>query len=77
MTLDELVKDIDLQDVREKDLTGEKVNSLYLDAENVKAKGRQFVKVLCWLGLILAAAVLVGFVLHLLFPGAEWLWQRG
>lgn len=30
MTLDELVKDIDVQDVREKSLTDEKVNSIYL-----------------------------------------------
>ncbi|HJB35299.1 MAG TPA: helix-turn-helix domain-containing protein, partial [Candidatus Blautia merdipullorum] len=29
MTLDELVKDIDVQDVREKSLTDEKVNSIY------------------------------------------------
>lgn len=38
MTLDELVKDIDVQDVREKSLTDEKVNSIYLDVENGKAK---------------------------------------
>ena len=47
MTLDELVKDIDVQDVREKSLTDEKVNSIYL-----------------------------GFILHLVFPDIEWLWQR-
>ena len=29
MTLDELVKDIDVQDVREKSLTDEKVNSIF------------------------------------------------
>lgn len=38
MTLDELVKDIDVQDVREKSFTDEKVNSIYLDVENGKAK---------------------------------------
>ena len=36
MTLDELVKDIDVQDVRNKNLTDEKVASIYLDVENAK-----------------------------------------
>ncbi len=40
MTLDELVKDIDVQDVRNKNLTDEKVASIYLDVENVKSKSR-------------------------------------
>ena len=44
MTLDELVKDIDVQDVRDKNLTDEKVASIYLDVENVKNKSRKFVK---------------------------------
>ena len=39
MTLDELVKDIDVQDVRDKNLTDEKVASIYLDVENVKKLG--------------------------------------
>ena len=36
MTLDELVKDIDVQDIRDKNLTDEKVASIYLDVENAK-----------------------------------------
>ena len=36
MSLDELVKDIDVQDVREKKLTDEKVASIYSDLETVK-----------------------------------------
>ena len=43
MTLDELVKDIDVQDVREKSFTDEKVNSIYLDVENGKAKVKKLV----------------------------------
>ena len=46
MTLDELVKDIDVQDVRDKNLTDEKVASIYLDVENVKNKSRKYVKIL-------------------------------
>ena len=49
MTLDELVKDIDVQDVREKSLTDEKVNSIYLDVENGKAKVKKLVKILCYI----------------------------
>lgn len=41
MTLDELVKDIDVQDIRDKNLTDEKVASIYLDVENVKNKSRK------------------------------------
>ena len=36
LTLDELVKDIDVQDVREKNMTDERVRSIYLDVENGK-----------------------------------------
>ena len=45
MTLDELVKDIDVQDVREKSFTDEKVYSIYLDVENGKAKVKKLVKI--------------------------------
>ncbi|MFR4979239.1 MAG: helix-turn-helix domain-containing protein, partial [Butyricicoccus sp.] len=37
MTLDELIKDIDVQDVREKSLTDEKVSSLFADVEKTKS----------------------------------------
>ena len=44
MTLDELVKDIDVQDVRDKNLTDEKVASIYLDVENVKKQIQKICK---------------------------------
>ena len=75
MTLDELVKDIDVQDVRNKNLTDEKVASIYLDVENVKNNFRKFAKIFCYAGLILVAAIILGFILHLLFPDIEWLWE--
>ena len=74
MTLDELVKDIDVQDVRDKNLTDEKVASIYLDVENVKNKSRKFVKICCYAGVILWGIVILAFILHLLFPDIEWLW---
>lgn len=74
MTLDELVKDIDVQDVRDKNLTDEKVASIYLDVENVKRKSGKIVKIFCYAGLSLLAIVILGFILHLFFPDIEWLW---
>ena len=74
MTLDELVKDIDVQDVRDKNLTDEKVASIYLDVENVKNKSIKFVKIFCYVGVILLGIVILAFILHLFFPDIEWLW---
>lgn len=76
MTLDELVKDIDVQDVRDKNLTDEKVASIYLDIENVKNQSRKFVKIFCYAGVILLGIVILAFILHLFFPNIEWLWGR-
>ena len=76
MTLDELVKDIDVQDVREKSLTDVKVNSIYLDVENGKAKVKKLVKILCYIILLIGVFVVAGSILHLVFPDIEWLWQR-
>lgn len=76
MTLDELVKDIDVQDVREKSLTDEKVNSIYLDIENSKAKFKEFSRIFCYVILVICILVLAGFILHLIFPDIEWLWRR-
>ena len=36
MTLDELVKDIDVQEIRNKNFTGEKIDSLYKDSQTIK-----------------------------------------
>ena len=74
MTLDELVKDIDVQDVRNKNLTDEKVASIYLDVENVKNKSGKIIKIFCYAGVILLGIVILGFILHLFFPDIEWLW---
>lgn len=75
MTLDELVKDIDVQDVRDKNLTDEKVASIYLDVESAKNYGKKFTKVICYVGFVLLAIVALSFVMHLLFPNVAWLWR--
>lgn len=76
MTLDELVKDIDVQDVRDKNLTDEKVASIYLDVENTKSTFRKIVKIFCYIGFALIAIFILAFILHLLFPNINWLWGR-
>ena len=57
MTLDELVKDIDVQEIREKNMNNEKINSIYNDMNTAKS----FVK---WYLIIAGAAA--GIVLMLL-----------
>ena len=76
MTLDELVKGIDVQDVREKNLTDEKVASIYLDVEKGKLGLKIVIKVFCYIGVALLVIIGVTFVVHLAFPDIEWLWRR-
>lgn len=51
LTLDELVKDIDVQEVREKNINSERINSIYSDVENAK----KFIK---W-GIIIGGSIAV------------------
>lgn len=75
MTLDELVKDVDVQEIRNRNLTDEKVASMYLDMENAKAAIRKTAEIFGIVFLVLAAFVLLGFIMHLIFPEIEWLWR--
>ena len=54
LTLDELVKDIDVQEVRDKNISNEKINSIYNDINTAKA----FVK---WY--LIIAGIAAGIVL--------------
>ena len=56
LTLDELVKDIDVQEVRDKNISNEKINSIYNDINTAKA----FVK---WY--LIIAGIAAGIVLIL------------
>lgn len=73
MTLDELVKGIDVQDVREKNMTDERVASIYLDIENGKTVFKKSLNIICYIGLVLIILCLVAFLAHLAFPNIEWL----
>ena len=64
MSLDELVRDIDVEDVREKDPTGEKVASLYSDVENAKDLFRKAVRILAYAGLVLLVLMALPFILN-------------
>ena len=77
MSLDELVKDIDVQDIREKSRTDEKVTSIYLDVEKGKEIMKKIITVIMYVGVGLIFIVLSTFLLHLIFPNIEWLWKRG
>ena len=76
LTLDELVKGVDVQDVRDKNMTDERVTSIYLDIENGKAMCRKIAQIAGYTTLAVAAVVLIAFVAHLIFPDIEWLWRH-
>lgn len=76
MTLDELVKGIDVQDVREKNMTDEKVASIYMDVESGKATLKKFLTIISYVVIALIALFVVTFLVHLAFPDIEWLWNR-
>ena len=76
LTLDELVKGVDVQDVRDKNMTDERVTSIYLDIENGKAMCRKIAQIAGYITLAVAAVVLIAFVAHLIFPDIEWLWRH-
>ncbi len=76
MTLDELVKGIDVQDVREKNMTDEKVASIYMDVESGKATLKKILTIVSYVVIALIALFVVTFLVHLAFPDIEWLWNR-
>lgn len=59
LTLDELIKDIDVQEVREKNINEERLNSIYTDKENAK-------KIIKWGAIIgggIAAILLISVII--------------
>ncbi len=70
MTLDALVKDIELQDVREKNLSEQQITEIYDDVKKAKATIKSLVKWALILGsaiLILYAVLIIGANIHLFF----------
>lgn len=66
ITLDELVRDIDVQDIRDKDLTEEKIASIYKDIErfkNFKDVVMKVINIYCYIGLgFLAIVIVIGII---------------
>ena len=84
MTLDELVKDIDVQEVRENSLTNEKIDSIYrvsqdLDSilQNRTLKG--IIKGIKWFILcsfiFLCLVIVVSLILQFIYPESNTFWR--
>ena len=84
MTLDELVKDIDVQEVRENSLTNEKIDSIYRVSQEVDSifhsrtligavKGIKWFLAGCCILFCLIAAV--SLILHFIYPESYMFWR--
>ncbi len=84
MTLDELVKDIDVQEVRENSLTNEKIDSIYRVSQDVDSilqnrtlKG--IIKGIKWFivgsFIFLCLVIVVSLILHMLYPESSVFWR--
>ena len=61
LSLDALVKDIDVQDVRSKNLSEKQLSSIYEDVSSAKSAINKVVNILCIIGLVgFALAILAG-----------------
>ncbi len=66
ITLDELVKNIDVQDVRERNLTDEKISSIFSDVERVKNICSDIIKYLSILGYFILGFTSIVFVIAII-----------
>lgn len=84
MTLDELVRDIDVQEVRENSFTNEKIDSIYRVSQDVDSilqnktlKG--IVKGIKWFivgaFIFLCLIIVVSLVLHFVYPESNTFWR--
>ncbi len=84
MTLDELVKDIDVQEVRENSFTNEKIDSIYRVSQDVNSifqnrtlKG--IIKGIKWFifcsFIFLCLVIVVSLILHFIYPESNTFWR--
>lgn len=66
ITLDELVKNIDVQDVREKNLTDEKISSIFSDIERTKNICSKLIKYLSISGYFVLFFTIIVFVIAII-----------
>lgn len=84
MTLDELVKDIDVQEVRENSLTNEKVDSIYRVSQNVDSilqnkTLKNILKEVAWFivgsCILICLVAAVSLILHMIYPESNTFWR--
>ena len=84
MTLDELVKDIDVQEVRENSLINEKIDSIYRVSQNMDSilqnrTLKDIIKVIKWfiVGslIFLCLVIVVSLILHFIYPESNTFWH--
>lgn len=52
LSLDTLIKDIDVQDVRDKNLNDKQISAIYNDIQNTKSTIKTVVNILCAIGVV-------------------------
>ena len=84
MTLDELVKDIDVQEVRENSRTNEKIDSIYrvsLEVDSIFQNRmlKDVIKGIKWFFvgsfIFLCLVVIISLILHLIYPELNTFWH--
>ena len=84
MTLDELVKDIDVQEVRENSLTNQKIDSIYRVSQDVDSVFQNktlqgVIKGIKWFivgsCILICLVVIVSLLLHIIYPEAGTFWR--
>lgn len=84
MTLDELVKDIDVQEVRENSLTNEKIDSIYRVSQDVDSifqnrTLKDIIKGIKWFivgsFILLCLVIVVSLILHFIYPESNTFWR--
>ncbi len=84
MTLDELVKDIDVQEVREQSLTNEKIDSIYRVSQDVDSvlqnkSLKNILRGLKWFlvgsCIFICFVVVVSFILQFIYPESNIFWR--
>ena len=84
MTLDELVKDIDVQEVREHSFTNEKIDSIYRVSQDVNSifqnrTLKDILKGIKWFivgsFIFLCLVIIVSVILHFVYPESNIFWR--
>ena len=84
MTLDELVKDIDVQEVRENSFTNEKIDSIYRVSQEMNSifqnrTLKNIIKGIKWFivgsFIFLCLVIVISFVLHFIYPESNTFWH--